>query len=67
MVATGVMVNKRGWVIAVNDNNEEDWECPKCGGQLRSCCGNSHIKCYECGFELWEMFQMGIEVKEGGT
>ena len=42
-----------GWVISVNEKGEEDWGCPECGGRLRSCCGNSHIWCYKCGYTLW--------------
>lgn len=52
MVATGVK-GVKGWVIAVNDKGEEDWTCPKCGHELSSCCGNSHIWCYNCGYTLW--------------
>jgi len=48
----GVMA-KDGWIVAVNEKGEEDWTCPKCGSQLTSCCGNSHIWCYSCGYTLW--------------
>jgi len=56
MVAVGVKPKKVGpfvFIVPVNEKGEEDWTCPRCGSQLRSCCGNSHIWCYNCGFELW--------------
>jgi len=61
MVATKTMI-KGNWIIAANDNDEEDWGCPKCGGKLRSCCGNSHIWCYDCGYNLWEMFDTEVKI-----
>ena len=57
MVAVGVKPKKVGrfvFIVPVNEKGEEDWTCPRCGSRLRSCCGNSHIWCYNCGYELWD-------------
>ena len=65
MVAVGVRPKKVGgfvFIVPVNEKGEEDWTCPRCGSRLRSCCGNSHIWCYNCGFELWSYQPMIPEV-----
>ena len=65
LVAKDVKVKKVGdlyWIVPVNEKGEEDWICPKCGGTLHSCCGNSHIWCYNCGFELWDRADFLIEL-----
>lgn len=36
-----------GWLVPLNDKNEQDWLCPKCGHEHTSCCGNSHFPCTE--------------------
>jgi len=54
MIPTKVIFNG-SWFVPVNEERVEAWTCPKCGNEMSSCCGNSHIWCYNCKYEFWSL------------